>query len=64
MKSTQVKCTPFLKNRHSSPAIQTTLYDLMETVIDVADPKDGKLVNDVTINILAKAKPSIRVSSH
>ena len=64
MKSIQVKCTPFLKNRQSSPAIQTTLYELMETVIDVADPKDGKLVYDVTINILAKAKPSIRVSAH
>jgi len=64
MKSTRVKYTPLLKNRQSSPAIQTTLYELMETVIDVADPKDGKLVNDVTINILAKAKPSIRVSAH
>jgi hypothetical protein len=64
MKSTQVKRMPSLKNRHSSPAIQTTLYELMETVIDVADHKDGKLVNDVTINILAKAKPSILVSAH
>jgi hypothetical protein len=64
MKSTQVKYTPFLKNRQGSLAIQTTLYELMETVIDVADPMDGKLVNDVTINILAKAKPSIRVGAH
>ena len=62
MESTQVKCMPFLKNRQSSPAIQTTLYELMETVIDVADPEERKLVNDVTIHILKKAKPGIRIS--
>jgi hypothetical protein len=37
---------------------------LMETVIDVADPEENKLVNDVTVNILKKAKPSVRVSAH
>jgi hypothetical protein len=36
----------------------------METVIDVADPEEGKLVNDVTIHILKKAKPGIRISAH
>ena len=61
MKSTQVKYTPFLKNRQRSLAIQTTLYELMETVIDVADPEELQLVNKATVNILTTAKPHIRV---
>jgi hypothetical protein len=64
MKATHAKIMPLFKKHRSSPAIQTTLYDLMETVIDVADPEEGKLVNDVTINILKKAKPGIRISAH
>ena len=64
MKATQVKIMPLFKKHRSSPAIQTTLYELMETVIDVADPEEGKLVNDVTIRILKKAKPGIRISAH
>ena len=62
MKATQVKIMPLFKKHRSSPAIQTTLYELMETVIDVADPDENKLVNEVTINMLAKAKPSVHVS--
>ena len=64
MKATHVKIMPLFKKHRSSPAIQTTLYELMETVIDVADPEEGKLVNDVTIHILKKAKPGIRISAH
>ena len=64
MKVTQVKIMPLFKKHRSSPAIQTTLYELMETVIDVADPEEGKLVNEVTINILKKAKRGIRISAH
>jgi hypothetical protein len=64
MKATQVNIMPLFKKHRSSPAIQTTLYELMETVIDVADPEEGKLVNDVTIHILKKAKPGIRISAH
>ena len=64
MKATQVKIMPLFKKHRSSPAIQTTLYELMETVIDVADPIEGKLVNDVTIHILKKAKPGIRISAY
>ena len=62
MKATQVESRPLLKKSMSSSAIQTTLYELMETVIDVADPDENKLVNEVTINMLAKAKPSVHVS--
>jgi hypothetical protein len=64
METVQDKIMPLFKKHRSSPAIQTTLYELMETVIDVADPEEGKLVNDVTINILKKAKPGIRISAH
>jgi hypothetical protein len=64
MKATQVKIMPLFKKLRSSVKIHTTLYELMETVIDVADPEENKLVNDVTVNILKKAKPSVRVSAH
>jgi len=60
MKIVSVKNIPFMKRHQRSPEIQTTLYELMETVIDVADPEEGKLVTAVTINILAKAKPRVR----
>jgi hypothetical protein len=35
----------------------------METVIDVADPDENRLVNEVTIKMLAKAKPKVRVAN-
>ena len=62
MNGIQVKSRPLLKKRMSSSVIQTSLYELMETVIDVADPNEKRLVNEVTINILAKAKPRVRVA--
>ncbi len=64
MKAYQVKGMPSMQKHRNSPEIQTTLYELMETVIDVADPDEKRLVNDVTVNILKKAKPSVRVSAH
>ena len=60
MKAIQVKSIPFMKRHQRPPAIQTTLYELMETVIDVSDPDENRLVNEVTINILKKAKPRVR----
>lgn len=63
MKPAHVKSMSVKSESRSSSAIQTTLYELMETVIDVADPDEKRLVNEVTINILAKAKPSVRVSA-
>jgi len=62
MKPAHVKNMPFLQNRRNSSAIQTTLYELMETVIDVANPDEKDLVNEVTINMLTKAKPSLHVA--
>jgi hypothetical protein len=35
------------------------IYELMETVIDVADPGENKLVNDVTIKILKQNQASM-----
>ena len=46
-----------------SMIIETTLYDLMETVIDVTNPDENNLIEEVTLNLLAKAKPRVRVSS-
>ena len=63
MKTVSVKNIPYMKRHQRPPAIQTTLYELMETVIDVADPDEKRLINEVTINILAKAKPRVRVSA-
>jgi len=63
MKAIQVKNLPLKSEPRSSSVIQTTLYELMEVVIDVADPEEKRLVNEVTINMLAKAKPSVLVSA-
>lgn len=63
MKAIPVKNIPYIERHQRPPAIQTTLYELMETVIDVADPDEKRLINEVTINILAKAKPRVRVSA-
>jgi hypothetical protein len=62
MKPAHFKNMPLKSESQSSSVIQTTLYELMETVIDVADPDEKRLVNDVTINILAKAKQRVLVS--
>jgi hypothetical protein len=45
-----------------SVKIQTTLYELMEAVIDVVGPDNNRMVKDVTLNILAKTRPKIRVT--
>jgi hypothetical protein len=62
METVQDKYKPLIQSRQFRLPIQTTLYELMETVIDVAGRKDGKLVNEATIKILVKAKPRIRIS--
>ena len=46
-----------------SMIIETTLYDLMETVMDVTNPDESNLIKEVTLNLLAKAKPRVRVLS-
>ena len=63
MKATHLKSIPLKSELRSSSVIQTTLYELMEAVIDVSDPDEKRLINEVTINILAKAKPRVRVSA-
>ena len=45
-----------------SMIIETTLYDLMETVIDVTNPDENNLIEEVTLNLLEKAKRGIRVA--
>jgi len=62
MNTGQDKYKPLIQSRQVRLPIQTTLYELMETVIDVAGRGDDKLVNEATIKILAKAKPRIRIS--
>ena len=36
----------------------------METVIDIVGPDDNRLIKEVTLNLLAKANPRIRVTGH
>ena len=64
MEAIQVKCRHPKPNTRKVVKIKTTLYDLMETVIDVVGSDDKKMVKDVTVNILAKAKPKVFVTSH
>ena len=61
METVQDKYKPPIQGRQVRFPIQTTLYELMETVIDIAGRGDDKLVNEATIKILAKAKPRIRI---
>lgn len=49
------QCKPLAR---TSGTIQTTLYDLMETVIDVVGPDEYKLINEVTLNILTMSESS------
>jgi hypothetical protein len=60
MKTAHVKNMLLVQKHQSSSVIQTTLYELMETVMDVADPDENRLVNEVTIDMLTKAKPRVR----
>ena len=45
-----------------SMIIETTLYDLMETVIDIVGPDENRLIEEVTLNLLARAKTRVCVS--
>ena len=45
-----------------SMIIETTLYDLMETVIDLVGPDDNRLIKAVTLNLLTKTHPRIRIT--
>ncbi len=47
------------KARRSAVVI-TTIYELMETVIDVADPDENDLIYEVAKKLLAKSKPCAR----
>jgi hypothetical protein len=60
MKTAHVKNMLLIQKNQSSSVIQTTLYELMETVMDVADPDENRMVNEVTIDMLTKAKPRVR----
>jgi hypothetical protein len=46
------------RSARNTGTIQTTLYDLMETVIDVVGPDEYKLINEVTLNILKMSESS------
>ena len=57
-----VKCSLITPQSKKSDKIQTTLYELMEAVIDVVGPDNNRMVKDVTLNMLAKTRPKIRVT--
>ena len=44
IKAIQVKGMPLMQKHRSSSVIQTTLYELMEAVIDVADTDEKRLL--------------------
>ena len=64
METTQTKILSLSRKRRRSFIIETTLYELVEAVIDIAGPDEKKLIKEVTLNLLAKVKPSIRVTGH
>ena len=63
METTQTKGQCSNRKPRNSIKIQTSLYELMETVIEVAGKDENDLINEVTLNLLAKAKPCVCVSS-
>jgi len=62
MDTTQNKGRCSTRKSRDSVLVKTTIYDVMETVIDVVDSDENKLINEVTINLLAKAKPCVWVA--
>ena len=45
-----------------STIIETTLYEVMETVIDIVGPDENRLIKDVALDLLAKAKTCVCLS--
>jgi hypothetical protein len=64
MLTTQTKSRCSNRKLRNSIKIQTSLYELMETVIDSVNPDENRLIKEVTLNLLAKARPRIRVTGH
>ena len=64
METTQTKSLHLTRKPRCSSIIETTLYELMEAVIDTVGPDEKKLIKEVILNILAKVKPGIRVTGH
>jgi hypothetical protein len=64
MLTTQTKSRCSNRKPRHSIKIQTSLYELMETVIDSVNPDENRLIKEVTLNLLAKARPRIRVTGH
>lgn len=62
METTKKKGRCATRKARDSMIIRTTIYDLMETVIDVADPDENNLINEVTLNLLEKAKSCVWVA--
>ena len=56
------ECTKQKKQLHDSFEIQTTLYELIETVIDVVGTDKNHLIMPVLIDTLRKGKAKYVVS--
>lgn len=63
MDTAQNKGRSSTRKLRDSVIVKTTIYDVMETVIDVVDSDENNLINEVTINLLAKAKPCVRAAN-
>ena len=55
-------CTKQKKQLHDSLEIQTTLYELIETIIDVVGTDKNQLIMPVLIDTLRKGKAKFVVS--
>jgi hypothetical protein len=64
MEAIQVKCRHPKPKARRTVKITTTLYDLMETVIDSVGPDECGLINEVTMNLLTKTKPKVSILDH
>ena len=64
METTRTKDLCSNRKPRNSIKIQPSLYELMETVIDIVNPDDNRLIKEVTLKLLAKATPRIRVTGY
>jgi hypothetical protein len=57
METVQLDSVSVCQKARRSSVILTTIYELIKTVIDVADPHENNLINEVAKKLLAKSKP-------
>ena len=62
MRTHKINCSGNGQHMREPVRIQTTLYELVETVIDVVGPDKKQLITAVLLDMLRKGRANVRVS--